>query len=71
MNKYINKQIFFKMEVSNLVGEDQGSSNINVHATLVKMQILIQEVWVGASESPFFFFLTGSWVIYLFIYFNF
>ena len=43
------------MEVSNLVGEDQCSSNFNVHVTLVKMQILIQEVWVGASESPFFF----------------
>ena len=63
-NKYINKQIFFKMEVSNLVGEDQCSSNFNVHATLVKMQILIQEVWVGASESPFFFWQASGWFRY-------
>ena len=42
------------MAVSGLVGEDQCFSSFHVHATLIKMQILIQEVWVGASESSFF-----------------
>ena len=66
-NKYINKQIFFKMEVSNLVSEDQDSSNFNMHATLVKMQILIQEVWVVPQSLHFFFDrLLGDLFIHLF-----